>query len=117
MDIKSNSLNDILRESPQQQQTELIEVKFICRDCFEYIKKTILEIEGVEYVDYDHETELVSVRFLSSVTNLNNIELAISNIGYDTPKYKRKVEFYTDIPNCCKHRDASTLENDKLPRA
>ncbi|MBN1987199.1 MAG: heavy-metal-associated domain-containing protein [Prolixibacteraceae bacterium] len=116
MDTISDGLKGILRKSPQQQQTEQFEVKMICRGCGAYIEKTVLGIEGVDYVDCNHKTGLVTVRFFSSETSLNNIELAVSNIGYDTPKYKRKVEFYTDIPRCCKHRDG-TSGNDNHPRA
>jgi copper chaperone CopZ len=116
MDTISDGLKSILRKSPQQQQTVQFEVKMICRGCSEYIEKTILRIKGVQYVDCNHKTGLVTVHFFSSETSINNIELAVSNIGYDTPKYKRIVEFYTDIPRCCKHRDR-TSENDHHPRA
>jgi copper chaperone CopZ len=111
---KSEGLNHKFPKSTTKRQ---IDVKLNCQECCKYIGKTILEIEGVEYVDCNNKTGLVTIRFISSITSLDKIELAISDIGYDTPKYRRKVEFYTDIPKCCKHRYGGSSEKDDNPRA
>ncbi len=107
MENNSEGLHDISQGSAPQKQSKQIEVKLICESCGSYIEKNLLEIEGIDYVQCDIGTGLIDVRFNPLKTTADKIELAISESGYDTKNYKRKVEFYSDKPKCCEHREES----------
>lgn len=74
----------------------------VCEMCEETIKKTVFGLEGVKSVEVDLEKKITHVKFNSAQTNLETIEMAISNSGYDANNRKRNPEIYASLPDCCK---------------
>lgn len=100
MEIK---LEDIIPGTSQESIRQHIKVKLVCKWCCNYIENIIINIDGVEYVHCSNQTGFVIVSFNPSKTSLDKIEQVISDGGFDTPRHKRKIEFYFDRPKCCKY--------------
>lgn len=89
------------------------DIKLTCNDCASYVEKLIMELEGVEFASCDKLSHSILIQYDPVKTGLGNIEQAISAAGYDTPTFKRKVEFYTEAPKCCRSREG--LPSDPYP--
>lgn len=74
----------------------------VCEMCVETIKKAVFDLEGVKSVEVDLESKTASVKFNSGQTNIETIEVAISNSGYNANDKKRNQEAYASLPECCK---------------
>jgi periplasmic mercuric ion binding protein len=53
-------------------------------------------------VDIDLDKKTADVTFVSYQTNLDVIETAITEAGYDANAKKRNMEAYESLPACCK---------------
>lgn len=84
-------------------QTEIIETKTVkCGTCEKNIEKALYAVEGVKSVDVDLKEKNVRVKFLPASTNLQTLEMAISDAGYDANDRPRDPGAYEDLPACCK---------------
>lgn len=86
-----------------QAKTEKFEVKGNCGMCENRIEKAANSVDGVTNADWNQETEIFEVSFDESKTSVNKIQLAIANVGHDTPKHKATDEVYNALPGCCKY--------------
>jgi len=90
----------------KRSKTEKVKVFGNCRMCKRHIEMAAKSLVGVINAIWDKETEILTVRFNFSKINLDDIELAIAKEGHDTANHKAKIEFYAELPKCCKyHRD------------
>lgn len=87
------------------QKTKKIEVKQLCGFCGKHIEKVAQSVNGVNLARWGNKSQMLIVKYDSRKTSLDDIELAIAKAGHDTPNHKRKVKFYTDMPECCKFRN------------
>jgi copper chaperone CopZ len=85
-------------------KTEKIMVRGNCRFCRKHIEKAAKSLTGVKKAKWNTTSEILTLYFKPSKVNLEEIELAIAKAGHDTPVYKAEVEFYSEMPKCCKYR-------------
>lgn len=86
-----------------ENKTEKIEVKGNCEMCEARIEKAAKSVEGVSKADWNKETKQLEVVFDDSKTKLDKIEVAIANVGHDTPHHKATDSVYNELPGCCKY--------------
>ncbi len=74
----------------------------VCEMCEETIKKAAFGLEGVKSVEVNLEKKNALVKFASRQTNIETIEMAITDAGYDANSRKRNPDAYASLPDCCK---------------
>lgn len=85
-------------------KTEKFDVKGgDCDECKVHVQQAALSVEGVSKADWNKETKQLEVVFDDTVTNLENIEIAVAKAGHDTPNYKTTQEAFDALPECCKY--------------
>jgi copper ion binding protein len=88
-----------------KQQLETTTIKagsMVCGTCAKTIEKAVYAVEGVKEVNVDVKEKKVEVKFVSLQTNVQTIESAISEAGYDANDRKRNPDAYEKLPACCK---------------
>lgn len=84
-------------------QTEVIAAKTMkCGMCEENVKKAVYGVEGVKSVEVDLKELRVTVKFAAAQTNLQTIERAITDAGYDANGKARDPLAYDKLDSCCK---------------
>jgi len=79
-----------------------------CEMCKTKIEATAKLIEGVKTAKWNVVNGKMKVKFNPELTNLDQIQEAIAEIGYDTEKYRAEDEVYNKLHYCCKYE--RTLE-------
>jgi copper chaperone CopZ len=74
-----------------------------CGMCEARINKAASEVNGVASAAWNNSTKMLTVSFDASVTNLLEIEKAVSKSGHDTKNTKANAAKYNDLPGCCKY--------------
>jgi len=74
----------------------------VCGKCAKTIQKAVYGVEGVKDVDVDVEGKTVQVIYVPARTNVQTIERAISDAGYDANNLKRNPGAYEKLEACCK---------------
>jgi copper chaperone CopZ len=74
----------------------------VCGTCAKTIEKAVYAVEGVKEVNVDVKEKMVEVKFVALQTNVQTIESAISEAGYDANGRKRNPDAYEKLPACCK---------------
>lgn len=74
----------------------------VCDKCATTIKKAVFEVEGVKDVTVDVKAKTVTVHYVPLQTNVETIEQAITEAGYDANNRKRNPEAYQKLEPCCK---------------
>lgn len=87
----SNELSDTLKINTTAQ----------CEMCKERIEEAVNKIEGIDYVDLEVETAIVSVKFDKSKTDAEEIRKIIASCGYDADDVKKDKRAYKRLPKCC----------------
>jgi copper chaperone CopZ len=57
-------------------------------ECIEKVMEAAKTVDGVIQIDWNKETLELEIVFEDDKTNLNEIETAISDAGFDTPNFK-----------------------------
>ncbi len=73
-----------------------------CEACVNTITDALEEVEGVQKAEVDLEKKLATVHFIPAKVDLQQLETAIVNAGYDANDKKRNPEAYEKLPDCCK---------------
>jgi periplasmic mercuric ion binding protein len=73
-----------------------------CEMCVSTIKEALKKINGVQNVDVNLQGKIAMVKYDQSSTDLQKIEQAISNTGYDANNVPRNRQAYENLPACCK---------------
>ena len=84
-------------------QKESVKVLGNCGMCKSLIEKAAESVEGVKYAIWDSKNSLMKVKFIKNQTDLNEIQKAVSKIGYDTESYRADDEVYNNLHHCCKY--------------
>jgi len=88
---------------PADLKTEVITAKtMVCGSCVKNVEKAVYAVEGVKSVAVDLEAKNVTVKYVSTNTNLETIELAIADAGYDANGRKRDPAAYEKLDACCR---------------
>ena len=74
----------------------------VCDKCEATIKKALAGLDGVKGVDIDLEKKIAHVKYVAVQTNIETIERAITDAGYNANDKKRDPEAYANLPACCK---------------
>ena len=72
-----------------------------CEICKKRIEKTALSLKGVKVATWDIPSNILSVTYNSNKIVLDQIQIAIANVGHDTPPFKAPDNVYNELPMCC----------------
>jgi copper chaperone CopZ len=75
-----------------------------CEHCKETIEKNICFEKGVKKVAFDEKTHVVTVKYDETKTNLKDIQIAISKLGYDADSIPADPKAYEKLNACCKKK-------------
>lgn len=73
-----------------------------CETCGKTFQAEMLKIKGVKMYELDEEAMTITVYYNTQKTNLENIRMAISKLGYDADEVKADVTAYDKLDGCCK---------------
>lgn len=84
-------------------KTEVISTpSIICGMCEDNVEKAVYAVEGVKTVAVDLKGKSVEVKFLPASTNLETLERAIADAGYDANARAKDPGAYEKLDACCK---------------
>ncbi len=75
-----------------------------CEHCKETIEKNIRFEKGVKKVAFDEKMHVVTVKYDETKTNLKDIQIAISKLGYDADSISADPKAYEKLNACCKKK-------------
>lgn len=91
------------QETPAKAETVAITVETAkCDACVGTITDALKGVEGVQKVEVDLEKKVATVQFIPAKVDLQKLEKAIVNAGYDANDKERNPEAYERLPDCCK---------------
>lgn len=73
-----------------------------CGMCKATIEQQLMAMDGVKKATLDLETKEVTVKFSNKKTNLDDIRLAISNLGYQADDVAPNAAAQAALSDCCK---------------
>ena len=74
-----------------------------CDMCKSTIEKTLLNLKGVHFAEWDQSTQQVKVRFQEDVRNVDELKSTLAKAGYDTDTHKATERAYNNLHSCCKY--------------
>lgn len=95
-------------------KTEKFKVKGNGEACKERIEEAATSVEGVTSAEWDIESKMLTVEFDENVTTRDEIEVALAEVGHDTPNHKAKDEAYEKLPEGSKYREGGELNEEKI---
>ena len=75
-----------------------------CEMCKERIENTAKSVAGVISAEWMMGEKKLHVKFDDTMTNPDNIQKAIAQVGHDTEKFKAPDDIYRKLPECCLYR-------------
>lgn len=90
------------QKQEQLESTTIHATSMVCESCAKTIEKAVYHVDGVKEVSVDVKAKLVEVKFVPRQTNVETIEEAITDAGYDANAKKRNPEAYEKLSPCCK---------------
>ena len=73
-----------------------------CEACAQTITKAAESINGVQTVSVSVEHKQATIEYASSATDVQKIEEAIANSGYQANEVTANAQAYETLPDCCK---------------
>ena len=73
-----------------------------CETCGLKFRTEMLKIKGVKMYELDDQAMTFTVYYNGKKTDLQNIKVAISKLGYDADEVKADSEAYENLDGCCK---------------
>ena len=73
--------------------------------CKERIEEEMQFTRGVTAVDFDIQSQVLTVTFKTKKTNAYKLRKAISLIGYNADDVKANKKAHDKLPSCCQHLD------------
>jgi len=83
-------------------ETVEIQTSAVCDMCKETIERQLAFTKGVTAAELDVKTAIVTVSYKTNRTTIEDIRLAINEVGYDADDSKAADEAYEDLHHCCK---------------
>jgi outer membrane receptor for ferrienterochelin and colicin/copper chaperone CopZ len=91
-------------QSNYKDTTVSFKVFGVCVQCEHRIEKA-LKIKGVQSANWNVNTKMLSVRYLSQTISLDQLHKTVAAAGHDTEKEKASDEVYKALPECCHYRE------------
>ncbi|NOT37813.1 MAG: heavy-metal-associated domain-containing protein [Saprospiraceae bacterium] len=79
-----------------------IEVNGNCKMCKSKIEKAAL-IDGVKSASWNQKTKILELEYDEKKVTVNQIQLRIAAVGYDTQLYRANDATYNNLHKCCKY--------------
>jgi periplasmic mercuric ion binding protein len=79
-----------------------IKTSAVCGMCKRKIEKNLVFEKGIEDVNLDIPSKIVTVKFNSKKTSIAEIKKIIANTGYDADEVTSNPEAYEKLSSCCK---------------
>jgi copper chaperone CopZ len=73
-----------------------------CDMCKETIEHS-LKVEGINNAEWNVDSKMITVSFDSTKISMDQVYKNISQVGYDTEKYKGDDNAYASLPECCQY--------------
>ncbi len=83
-------------------QTSNIRIYGNCGMCKKRIEKAG-NLHGVAQVEWNADTEMASITFDKSKTNVDEVLKRIAAVGHDSDKYRAEAQVYEKLHECCKY--------------
>jgi copper chaperone CopZ len=90
------------RPSQKLESADIAAATMVCGKCAKTIEKAVYHVEGVKEVDVDVDKKMVHVKYVPLQTNVETLERAITDAGYDANGRKRDPDAYDKLEACCK---------------
>ncbi|HLX11536.1 MAG TPA: heavy metal-associated domain-containing protein [Bacteroidota bacterium] len=74
----------------------------VCSKCANTIQKAVYHVDGVKDVEVDVDKKTAEITYVPYQTNVETIERAINEAGYDANNTKRDSSAYEGLEKCCK---------------
>lgn len=85
-----------------QAKIDKFEVNGNCGMCEKRIEKAAKSVNGVSKADWNLKTKVLKITFDPAKTSTNDVQMAISKVGHDTPLHRASDKVYNALPGCCK---------------
>lgn len=89
-------------KQPNLQTAVIAANTMVCDKCVKTVEQAVYRVEGVKEVEVKLKEKIVSVKFVPEQTNVETIEMAITDAGYDANDRKRDPAAYEALDSCCK---------------
>lgn len=73
-----------------------------CGSCVKKVEKALKKVDGVLEVSVSLDSKQAEVTFDNTVTNVKELEKAITSAGYDANAEKRDEKAFNKLPGCCR---------------
>lgn len=97
----------------QNTKSNISEVEFTvygsCNMCKERIENAAL-LKGVKLSSWDKDKQMLKVIYRTDKVSLEDIKIAVLNVGHDLEDKKASDEHYNSLHGCCKYRNNPTCE-------
>ncbi|HAI77009.1 MAG TPA: heavy metal transporter [Microscillaceae bacterium] len=100
------------KPSTQNSKEAIIQTSAICEMCKERLEKDLKTTKGVQKASLNLADKKMTVIFDSTQTNVANIRIAISQIGYDADKVAGVKEAHDKLPDCCQKTNKNAKHNE-----
>ncbi|MBP6432670.1 MAG: heavy-metal-associated domain-containing protein [Ferruginibacter sp.] len=84
-----------------------------CEECAEKLQLVISREEGVTGIVINVKKKTITATWLTDRTSLENIKVAIANLGYKADDIEAEETAYKRLPKCCKIPEVSTITPPK----
>jgi len=88
-------------QKPPKVQTADIKTSAVCGHCEETITEALTYHKGVLAMNMDMETKVVSVRYKTKKTSVEDIRNKIASLGYNADEVKANKDAYAKLSPCC----------------
>lgn len=89
-------------------------VEGACEECKPIIEASLVEVEGVAASQWDSKTSILSVSYDVNRLSEDDIQLKISEAGFNTQFFDANPEERAKLPACCRLSIEKRLERDSL---
>jgi hypothetical protein len=87
-------------DAKKPEKTDTLKVLGECGMCKSRIEKAA-KAEGAITAAWDVKSDMLTVTFDESKTNVDALSKKMAAVGHDTEKYKATDEVYSKLPGCC----------------
>lgn len=74
-----------------------------CDMCKKTIEKAANSVDGVNSANWSTSKKIITVKYDSNKTSVEDIKLAIVASGYDVAEHKATDEAYNNLHKCCQY--------------
>ncbi len=102
-DYKETELGDRPDLRVQKLESTHFKVYGVCGMCQERIERAARSVKGVVNARWDVETQILTLKYRSGITDIPAIHEALVAVGHDTESRRARDEVYEQLHTCCKY--------------